>query len=366
VEIEQIRAREENPMSVDTLRIGIIAPPWLPVPPPAYGGTELMIDALCNGLERLGHDVTLFTIGASTCPVERRWLFDTVDPARMGAAIEEFRHAFAAYDVLDDVDIVHDHTLAGLLIGPHRAHVPLVTTIHGPFDEALSDLYERTSRQVPVVAISHDQARSAPSTIRLAGIVHHGIELARYPFVAEPDDHVVFLGRVSPDKGVRQAIEIARRAGRELLIAAKLREPPELEYFHSVIEPLLGPDVVYVGEASFDEKIELLSKATALVNPIQWPEPFGLVMTEAMACGTPVIGGALGAAPEIVEHGRTGFLSNEVGALVDGLVRIESIDRSVCRRVVAERFTSDRMAADYADIYRDLLDERSPVRHHVA
>jgi glycosyltransferase involved in cell wall biosynthesis len=356
-------------MTVPALRIGIIAPPWLPVPPSAYGGTELMIDALCRGLDRLGHDVTLFTIGTSTCPVERRWLFDEMDPIRMGAAVEEFRHAFAAYDALDDVDVIHDHTLAGLLVGPSKAHVPLVTTIHGPFDDALSDLYERTSEDVPVVAISRDQARSAPSTIRISAVIHHGIEVARYPFVAEPDDHVLFLGRMSPDKGVEQAIKVARAADRPLMIAAKLREPLELEYFHTVIEPMLGANAVYVGEADFDQKIELLSTATALINPIQWPEPFGLVMTESMACGTPVVGGALGAAPEIVDDGRTGFLSNDVTVLVDGLRNIESIDRKTCRRVVEERFSSDRMAADYADLYRDLI--RDSIRdrsfhHHVA
>lgn len=352
-------------MNAQTLRIGIVAPPWLPVPPPAYGGTELMIDALCRGLDRLGHDVTLFTIGTSDCPVDRRWLFDEMDPMRMGAAIEEFRHAFAAYDALDDVDIIHDHTLAGLLVAQSKARVPVVTTMHGPFDDALSDLYERSSPEVPVVAVSHDQARSAPSTVRIAGVIHHGLELDRYPFVAEPDDHVLFLGRMSPDKGVHRAIEIARAADRQLLIAAKLREPAELDYFRTRIEPLLGPDVMYVGEANFAEKIELLSKATALVNPIRWPEPFGLVMTESMACGTPVVGGALGAAPEIVDHGRTGFLANRMDGLIDGLKRIDSIDRAACRRVVEERFSSDRMAADYADLYRDLIHQQ-PSFGHVA
>jgi glycosyltransferase involved in cell wall biosynthesis len=353
-------------MSGPKLRIGIIAPPWLPVPPTAYGGTELMIDALCLGLDRLGHDVTLFTIGTSTCPVDRRWLFDEMDPIRMGAAIEEFRHSFAAYDVLSDVDIVHDHTLAGLLVGPSRTSVPVMTTIHGPFDEALSDLYERTSHTVPVVAISHDQASRAPSTIRIAGVIHHGVELARYPFVAEPDDHVLFLGRMSPDKGVAQAIEVARASDRPLLIAAKLREPLELEYFRSVIQPILGSDVVYVGEASFDEKIKLLSSATALINPIQWPEPFGLVMTESLACGTPVVGGALGAAPEIVDHGRTGFLANDVRSLAGGLDKIATISRATCRRTVEERFTSDRMAADYAALYRDLIRDQPSCHHDVA
>lgn len=339
-------------MNASTLRIGVVAPPWLAVPPLGYGGTELMVDALCLGLTRLGHDVVLFTLGTSTTPVERRWLFDTVDPCRMGAVVEELRHVLAAYDALTDVDIIHDHTLAGLFVGPARSRVPIVTTVHGPFDDDLSDLYERTSHQVPIVAISHDQARRAPSTIHIAEVIHHGIEVARYPFSDEPGDHVLFLGRMSPDKGVETAIEIARRADRPLLIAAKLREPREIDYFHRSVEPLLGSEAIFVGEADFGEKVQLMSTATALINPIHWPEPFGLVMAESLACGTPVVGGSLGAAPEIVDHGITGFLADDVPSLVDALDRIDRISRRACRRAVVERFSADRMAADYADFYR--------------
>ena len=284
-------------MNTSPLRIGIVAPPWLPVPPSGYGGTELMIDALCLGLTRLGHEVILFTLGTSTTPVEHRWLFAYMNPDRMGAAVEELRHVLAAYDSLTDVDIIHDHTVAGMFEGPPRSSVPIVTTMHGPFDEGLSDLYARTSEQIPIVAISHDQAARAPSTIRIASVIHHGIEVDRYPFSDEPDDHVLFLGRMSPDKGVEAAIEVARRSGRPLLIAAKLREPGEVEYFHRSVEPLLGSDVIYAGEADFAQKIRLLSTASALVNPIRWPEPFGLVMAESLACGTPVVGCPERAAP---------------------------------------------------------------------
>lgn len=342
-------------MNPHALSIGVVAPPWLPVPPPGYGGTELMVDALCNGLTRLGHEVTLFTLGASTAPVERHWLFDRMDPDRMGAAVEELRHALAAYDDLLDVDIIHDHTLAGMFVGPARSRVPIVTTMHGPFDEAMSDLYGRTSHRVPIVAISHDQARRAPSNIEIGAVIHHGLDLSRYPFSAQPDEHVLFLGRMSPDKGVESAIDIARRAGRRLLIAARLREPGECRYFHDVIEPLLGEDVTYVGEADFDQKVRLLSTATALVNPIRWPEPFGLVMAEALACGTPVVGGAIGAAPEIVDDGLTGFLANDVSSLVDGLSHIDLISRERCREVVADRFSADRMSADYVRFYRRVI-----------
>ncbi|MEL6893474.1 MAG: glycosyltransferase family 4 protein [Actinomycetota bacterium] len=340
------------------LKIGMIAPPWLPVPPVAYGGTELMVDALCRALERAGHEVTLFTIGSSSCPVPRRWLFEEMDPDRMGAAVEELRHALAAYESLLGVDIVHDHTLAGLFLGPRRSGVPIVTTMHGPFDHDLSDLYGRIAATVPIVAISRDQARRAPPGLPVARVIHHGLELTRYPYSERPDDQVLFLGRMSPDKGVETAIEVARRAGRRLVIAAKMREPCEIQYFREVIEPMLGAGAEYVGEADFATKVELLGKSAALLNPIRWPEPFGLVMIESLACGTPVVGGSHGAAGEIVRAGRTGWLADGTDGLVRGLEHLGELDRADCRREVVDHFTSDRMAADYVDLYREVLAEK--------
>ncbi len=337
------------------MRIGVIAPPWIPVPPPAYGGTELMVDALCRGLTTAGHDVVLFTVGASTCPVERRSLFESTDPHRMGAAVEEFRHALAAHDSLTDVDVVHDHTLAGLFLGVRRDGIPQVTTVHGPFDEHVRDLYRRVASDVPIVAISHDQARRAPPDLPIARVIHHGIVPADYAFDESGGEHVVFLGRMSPDKGVETAIDVSRRAGRPLLIAAKLREAGERAYFESVIEPLLDGDVRFVGEADAATKVEMLTSAAALINPIRWPEPFGLVMIEALACGTPVVSGRHGAAPEIVDHGRTGFLADDTDELVAGLRRVDEIDRRHCRFVVERRFSAERMAADYLDLYREVV-----------
>lgn len=342
-------------METQPLSIGVIAPPWLPVPPRAYGGTELMIDALCRGLTRAGHDVTLFTIGTSTCPVRRRWLFDEMDPVRMGSAVEELRHALAAHEAMRSVDVVHDHTLVGMFVGSERANAPIVTTMHGPFDSNMRDLYHRIGSEIPIVAISHDQAARAPADTPIAAVIHHGIELEDYPFSDYYNDHVLFLGRMSPDKGVETAIEVARRAGRRLLIAAKMREPVEIDYFKRTIEPLLGANTEYIGEADHATKVALLARSTALLNPIRWPEPFGLVMIESLALGTPVVGGAQGAATEIVDSGRTGWLADDVDGLVDGLRKIDRIDRHACRRTVVERFSSDRMAADYIAFYRAVL-----------
>ena len=351
-------------MVISPLRIGVIAQPWVPVPPTAYGGTELVIGTLCDGMAGAGHDVTLFTTGDSTCPVRRRWLFEHADPDRMGMAVLELRHVAAAYDALRDVDIVHDHTLAGLFLSETMSAAPVVATNHGPFGDDMSDLYARVSHRVPVIAISHDQARGAPPNIRVARVIHHGLDLDRYPFGAGDGDFVLFLGRMSPDKGVHTAIRAARAAGHRIVIAAKMHEPDELRYFEHQIRPLLGPDAEYLGEVGFDEKVELLSSAGALVNPIRWPEPFGLVMIESLACGTPVIGYPQGAAREIVDQGLTGYLTDTEAGLISALRGVERFSRPACRRAAELRFSADRMVTDHVAFYRDVLagryDESDP------
>lgn len=337
------------------LRIGMLAPPWLPVPPPSYGGTELVLDVLCRGLRARGHDVLLFTTGDSTCDVPKAWLFDTADPNRMGASVLELRHVAAAYDAFGACDIVHDHSLAGLVQGQLRSQIPVVATNHGPFDADLSDLYGRAASRIPIVAISHDQAAHAPPSLRIGTVVHHGLDLARYRFDARGGDYLVFLGRMTPDKGVHTAIDVARRTGLHLVIAAKMREPVEKRYFENVIEPLLGGRVEYVGEVGHEHKVNLLRGARALINPIQWPEPFGLVMAEALACGTPVLATHFGAAPEIVDHGTTGFLADTAEELAEAAMNVDLLERRHCRDRAEKHFSMDRMAQDHETFYRSVL-----------
>jgi glycosyltransferase involved in cell wall biosynthesis len=342
------------------MRIGLIAPPWVPVPPRTYGGTELVVDNLARGLAWLGHDVRLFTLGESTCPVHREYLFAA--PARpMGLAVSEAAHVLAAYAALHDVDVIHDHTVLGGLVGASREHrrPPVVVTHHGVFDLAARRVFDSVTRHADLVAISASHARQA-GPIPVTAVIHHGLDLPVYrPTPPARDAPLLFLGRMSEDKGVHRAIAIARAAGRQLLVISKMREQAEREYYDDVVRPLLGPDVELLIEPSVETRLAALAHAAALVNPITWPEPFGLVMAEALASGTPVLAFPWGAAPEIVEDGVTGFLREDVAGLVEGVSRLAEIDRATCRRVAEERFSLQRMATDYLSVYRRAIAEHA-------
>jgi glycosyltransferase involved in cell wall biosynthesis len=332
------------------MRIGIIAPPWLPVPPPAYGGTEAVIHGLALGLVRAGHDVVLFAHPASTCPVELRSALPEDTTHLIGLGSTELAHVLAAYAALEDVDVIHDHTLSGPLLAPARTTVPMVTTHHGAFDDACRRIFSEAARHGSVIAISHCQAAAA-GDVPIAAVVHHGLDVADVPLGAGDGGYLAFLGRMVPEKGAHRAIAIARRAGMPLRIAAKMREPAEHAFFEAVVRPLLGGDVEYVGELGERDKFDLLCGATALLNPFDWPEPFGMVMLEALACGTPVVARRAGAAPEIVEHGTVGFLARSDHELVAAVPRVGELDRLTCRTWAAQRFSLELMAKAYEEQY---------------
>lgn len=345
------------------LRVGILAPPWVPVPPPSYGGTESVIDRLARGLNAAGHDVRLWTTGDSTCPVRRNALFGPARTDAMGMSTIELGHVLAGYEWFADerCDLVHDHTVVGPFV--RHAGRPVITTNHGRFDQTeLSAVYRRMPASVPIIAISHAQAATAiASGIRVDHVIHHGIDIAEVPEgTGRGDDRGQFLlslGRMSPDKGIIQAIDAARATGARLVIAAKMREPVELAYFEHVVAPRCGDGIEFVGEVCDDEKFRLIGAASALLNPIQWPEPFGLVMIESLAAGTPVIATRRGAAPEIVRHGRTGFLCDDHDTLVAAVRAIGRIDRHECRVDVARRFGIGHMVSNHVAAYRRLLSD---------
>jgi glycosyltransferase involved in cell wall biosynthesis len=340
------------------MRIGIIAPPWTPIPPLLYGGIELVVDQLARGLQSAGHDVILYATGDSTCPVPTQWVLPTAEGMRIGMAVPEIRHVIHAYDAVADCDVVHDHTMMGPFYCERFPDLPVATTIHGPFNEELTDLYRVNADRVPIIAISHAQRRAAPN-IPIARVIHHGVDSSHFPVGDGSGDgdgpYVVFLGRMSADKGAHRAIDIARKAGIRILLAAKMREPWEMKYFSEMVEPLLGDDAHYLGEVSHERKLELLAGASALLFPIRWNEPFGMVMIEAMACGTPVLAFPEGAAPEVIDDGRTGFLCGDEAAMVDAITRLPELKRSDCRAAVEGYFSTERMVAEHIELFESML-----------
>jgi len=340
------------------MRIGLVTGPWIPVPPATYGGTERVVDTLARGFAAAGHEVLLAAPADSTCPVQLVPGMRPTDYGGLGTTLSELSHVARAYEGLQDVDIIHDHTLAGPLYLHRPAGVPVATTIHGPIHAQAADIYRAVARKGAVIAISRDQASHAPD-VPVTRVIHHGMDLSAVPVGSGAGGYLCFVGRSSPDKGLLEAIAIAREAGLHLKIAVKMRDPEEVHYFRDVVEPMLGPNEDFVGEVDDAAKYRLMGEALAFLNPIQWSEPFGLVMIEALATGTPVIGTRIGSAPEIVKHGRTGFLGKT--AELAGLVPAAAgLDRAECRRAVVDGFSADRMVAEHLELYSDLIEGRTP------
>ena len=341
------------------MKIGIVAPPWVPIPPTAYGGTELAVDTLARGLVAAGHDVELFATGDSTCPVPRKHLLDKAEGMLIGSTTIEVRHVLAAYEAIKDCDVIHDHTVIGPLLSKEICDTPVVVTNHGPYAHDTMAFWKEISRRdVPIISISRHQASTADSNIKVDQVIHHGIDPTFFPVGAGDGGYLACLGRMAPDKGIHTAVRVAKEAGMPLLIGAKMREQAERDYFEAEVRPLLGDGVEYLGELATDEKFELLCGAKGLLNPIQWAEPFGLVMIEAMACGTPVISTRCGSVPEIVTPGKTGFICSTTQEMVEAVDQLESIDRADCRREVETTFSMSRMVDDHVALYQKLQKRR--------
>jgi glycosyltransferase involved in cell wall biosynthesis len=345
-----------NAKSSDKLTVGIIAPPW-PIPAHGYGGLEAVVDVLCRGLESLGHDVRLWASTDSTCPVPTSGVVGGADFARRWPMPLEIYHVLAGYDWMAEqrVSIIHDHSLLGPLVGAASSSVPVVTTCHLPLaSQEVERLYRNVSHGVDVIAISHAQAGEA-ERIRIAGVIHHGTDVAASPLgQAEGDEggpYVAFLGRMSPEKGVREAIVATQEVGLRLKIAARIGNSSERNYFEKYVKPLLGKSAIYVGELDRPAKLDFLGRASALVNPVSWPEPFGLVMIEALACGTPVFALRSGAVPEILDDGVTGAVCGTLHELTSRLRHIDEYDRGACRFAAESRFSMGRMASEHATFY---------------
>jgi glycosyltransferase involved in cell wall biosynthesis len=338
------------------MRIAVIAPPWYPAPPSGYGGIEWVVALLADGLTERGHEVTLFAPPGSETEAELISPLKQIPPEELiGDPWYEAAHAVSAYERGSEFDLLHDHTgPVGASIGA-MSDAPTVHTLHGPFTEQTSMLYRRIARRHWFVAISHSQQAMGPANLRWAGVVYNGIALDRYPFREDKDDFLFFLGRADEEKAPHLAIEAARRAGRRLVMCATTKNQREQAYWADQVEPLLGEDVEVKGECDQEQKTQLLSRAAALLFPIQWPEPFGLVMTEAMACGTPVIAWRNGSVPEVVADDETGFIVSSVQEMAAAVDRLDELDPHAMRARVKERFSAEAMVAGYEHIYQRIL-----------
>jgi glycosyltransferase involved in cell wall biosynthesis len=344
-------------MSQGPLSIALVAPPWFPIPPEAYGGIEWVCFWLTEGLLERGHQVTLVACGKDQTSARYQAIF-LDHPRGLGSAGEAMVEVLYAAEVTrfladSSFDVVHDQSFAGPLTAGARG-APTIVTAHGPANGMFGDWYRIISRTVPLVAISEAQRRITPA-INWFGTVHNGVRVADYPFREQKDDFVLFLGRMVPEKGAAEAIDAARRAGLPIVLAAKCSEPAELRYFEAEIAPRLAADTRWLGEANTAAKKDLLSRARCLLVPIRWEEPFGLTMIEAMACGTPVVAFACGAAPEIVAHGTTGFLCEDVEEMATFIRRVGDLDATDCRASVSTRFDSSVMVRRYETLYRQLI-----------
>jgi glycosyltransferase involved in cell wall biosynthesis len=346
------------------MRIAQVAPLFESVPPQAYGGTERVVSYLTEELVRQGHQVTLFASGDSVTQAE------LVAPCRRSLRLDDGCVDQLAYHLLmleqvfaraADFDLIHFHIDYLHFPLSRRQRCAHLTTLHGRLDiPELPALYDEY-REMPVVSISDAQRRPLPHA-NWQGTVYHGLPTDLFAFHRRPGDYLAFLGRVSPEKRVDRAIEIAQRTGMRLRIAAKV-DRADRAYFQERIEPLLrSPRVEFLGEIGGKEKEEFLGGAYALLFPIDWPEPFGLVMIEAMACGTPVIAWRCGSVPEVMEDGVTGFVVDRMEQAVAAVERVSDLDRQTCRRVFEERFSAPRMARDYLAIYRRLLEQPAALR----
>jgi len=345
------------------MRIAQVSPLYESVPPKYYGGTERIVSYLTEELVRQGHEVTLFASADSVtrahlispCKRSLRLDKDCIDPIAHHILLLE-----QVFQMADEFDIIHFHIDYIHFPLFRRCHTPHLTTLHGRLDiRDIAPLYQEF-REIPVVSISNAQQRQMP-WLNWMGTVYHGLPKDLYRLHEVPGKYLAFLGRISPEKRPDRAIKIAERAGMELKMAAKV-DKADKEYFETVIRPMLNsPFVEFIGEIREGEKDEFLGNAYALLFPIDWPEPFGLVVIEAMACGTPVIAWRCGSVPEVIRDGINGFIVDSLEEAVKAVERTRYLKRRVCRKIFEQRFTATRMAKDYLCLYEEAILRERPL-----
>ncbi|MBQ1039655.1 glycosyltransferase family 4 protein [Micromonospora sp. C81] len=348
-----------------SLRIAMVVPPWLSVPPPGYGGLEQVVAALVDALCRQGHEVTLFGAGDDHGTAAHGFVSTVpeVQYERLGESLPELAHLARVNRLITaaDFDVIHDHTTIGPLVAGRRA-VPTVATVHGNPVGEYGDVLSDIDSGVALVAISHTQRR-LNTELPWAGTVHNALDIRGFPRKTRPGTGpVLWLARFSPDKGPEVAIRACREAGVPLLLAGKCNEPAERRYYEQVVAPLVDENVTVVLNAGRAETLRMLVDARCLIMPIQWDEPFGMVMLEAMATGTPVVALNRGAVPELVRPGLTGLVCERPEELAAAVLAAERLDPEDCVAHVAENFSVERMADGYAAIFRRFATGRYDIR----
>jgi glycosyltransferase involved in cell wall biosynthesis len=341
------------------LRIAMLAPPWISVPPPGYGGVEWVVSSLTEALVARRHSVTLFCAPGSVSSARVSTLLASAHPDEIQRSLYEADHVARAFDAIDlaadegrGFDVVHDHCGFTALAFANRLRPPLVHTLHGPFTEATAAFYAHHAHKATLVGISRAQIASAPAGLRATESIPNPIDLRAWPLQEVKDDYLLWVGRMTHDKGPDLAIAAARAAGVRLILAGVI-QPGQREYFDREVAPHLDGDRVhFVGEITGSVKRSLFANARALLMPIRWAEPFGMVMIEALACGTPVIAFSRGAARELIIDGRTGFLVDDEHAMAAAVHRLSCIAPRDCRQWVAEHCDADVIAGEYEGAYR--------------
>jgi len=347
------------------MRILQIAPPWFAVPPTGYGGIERVVANLVEGLVAAGHDVTLLASGGSRTTARLWTVFDEPPSRAIGCPAHEITHWMRAHAARDEFDVIHDHSsIVGAALAAVGGGPPVVHTLHGPWEPHIAAAYHALPPGLHIATISADHARRAPRGLDVE-IVHNGIDLAGFPFrdTPDPQGYFAFVGRANPDKGPDVAIRVARQLGRPLRMALKINEADECRYFDDVLRPMLtDADVELLLNGSAAQSAAILGGAVATLAPLAWDEPFGLVLAESMACGTPVVAYDRGASGEIVVDGDTGFLvaPGDVDGLCTAAEKVTELSRLACRRRVAEQFSDAAMVAGYTALYERVIGRSHP------
>ncbi len=342
----------------------MVVPPWYELPPQGYGGIELICAALIDALCVRGHEVTMFGAGTRT-GTSARFVSTVTQPQfdRLGHGMPDALHAARVDQLLAETqfDVIHDHTLCGPLAAAHRT-APTVVTVHGPADSELGDFYAALGDNIHAVAISEAQRRRRPE-LPWAATIHNAIDPTGFLPMHSADGPVLWLGRFSTDKGPDLAIQACREAGLPLVLAGKCNEPAEQRCLDEVIRPMLGDDVKLIVNGDRQTTNRLLSEARCLIMPIRWHEPFGMVMIEAFASGTPVVAMRRGSVPEVVRHGTTGFVCDDPSELPAALLRVGEVDPQDCVAHARSAFSADLMARRYERVYRQAIVQSRRSRH---